>query len=283
MALNEACQLWIEQRLNEELEQRQDKEKSLRQIGREIAEEIERLFEARVNPDTIRKRAERQFGTNVPPEESEIKSIVSSNLEKLEKTWGGPRPGSGRKPDNKFEPEGFLPTDGKQGIAHVSYNTGQNEWYTPVSLVESARSVMGSIDTDPASSEIANNIVKASLFYTKETDGLDKKWEGNVWMNPPYSQPLISLFSDAVTDKFKKGEIKQAIVLVNNATETRWFRKMASESSMICFIGGRVRFIDMEGNPGAPLQGQAVLYMGENEDEFLGEFSTHGFVVEVLK
>jgi len=273
MALNEACLLWIEQRLDEELEQRQDKEKSLRQIGREIAAEVERLFEAKATPGAISKRFERTLKTNVAQQESPLKPAPSGNLEKLEKTWGGPRPGSGRKPEH-----------GKQGIAHVSYNTGQNEWYTPVSLVESARSVMGSIDTDPASSEIANNIIKASLFYTKETDGLDKKWEGNVWMNPPYSQPLISLFSDAVTDKFKKGEIKQAIVLVNNATETRWFRKMASESSMICFIGGRVRFIDMEGNPGgAPLQGQAVLYMGENEDEFLSEFSTHGFVVEVLR
>lgn len=51
MAINEACQVWIEQRIKEELEG--GGEKSLREIGRVIAAEIEKVFEAKVNPITI--------------------------------------------------------------------------------------------------------------------------------------------------------------------------------------------------------------------------------------
>ncbi len=71
MAINEACQLWIEQRITEELAERGDTGKSLREIGRELAAEIERVFEAKVNPDTLRKKAERiEGGTNVPTGEN---------------------------------------------------------------------------------------------------------------------------------------------------------------------------------------------------------------------
>ena len=79
---------------------------------------------------------------------------------------------------------------------HVAQNSGENEWYTPPQFIESARLVMGSIDTDPASNPIANATVKATRFFTKDEDGLKQKWEGNVWMNPPYAQPLVARFAE---------------------------------------------------------------------------------------
>lgn len=57
MAINEACQVWIEQRIQEELETKG--EKSLRSIAGEIASEIERIFEAKVKPTTIVSRVQR--------------------------------------------------------------------------------------------------------------------------------------------------------------------------------------------------------------------------------
>ena len=84
---------------------------------------------------------------------------------------------------------------------HVSNNSGENEWYTPFNIIESARVVMGSIDLDPASSESANNIVKATKYYTKEDNGLEQSWFGNIWLNPPYSQPLVKYFTNAVVSK----------------------------------------------------------------------------------
>jgi hypothetical protein len=163
---------------------------------------------------------------------------------------------------------------------HVSFNTGENEWYTPTKYIESARLVMGSIDTDPASSELANKTVKANKYFTEETNGLNQKWEGNVWMNPPYAQPLISDFSNCLIEKYNAGEFNQACVLVNNATETQFYQVLMKCCSAICFIKGRIKFIDENGNAtGAPLQGQTIIYYGSNLKQFVDEFSKYGQVL----
>lgn len=162
---------------------------------------------------------------------------------------------------------------------HVANNSGNNEWYTPPDYIEAARQVMGSIDLDPASSVIANKTVQAKQFFTADDDGLQQEWRGNVWMNPPYSAELIGKFASSLCDYFLAGDVGQAIVLVNNATETRWFQEMAESSSAICFPRSRVRFLDPEGVPGAPLQGQAVIYMGADVEAFKRQFGNFGFVL----
>ena len=164
--------------------------------------------------------------------------------------------------------------------AHVSNNSGNNEWYTPPMYVQAARDVMGSIDVDPASCALANNTVLATTFYDERTNGLTKTWSGNVWMNPPYAQPLITQFCSALVEKFQAGEVKQACVLVNNGTETGWFQSLLEHASAACLVKTRIKFIDKDGNPsGAPLQGQAILYLGKNTGEFSGVFSSFGKVL----
>ena len=164
--------------------------------------------------------------------------------------------------------------------AHVGHATGENEWYTPECYIEAVKELMGTIDVDPASSERPNKIVQASTYYTIETDGLKQKWTGNVWMNPPYSQPLIKEFCDLLVKKFLDGEVKQACVLVNNATETGFYQTMLQHCQAVCFIAGRVKFLDKEGNStGAPLQGQTILYFGENPEAFYSIFSKFGVVL----
>jgi len=162
---------------------------------------------------------------------------------------------------------------------HVAYNSGENEWYTPPEFIISAREVMGEIDLDPASTQKANKIVGAKKIYTEETDGLDEKnsWSGKVWMNPPYDGKLIKLFASRYADNVKNGNITEGIVLVNNATETGWFAELVSVSAAVVFTFNRVKFLDPQGNPGAPLQGQALLYSGNNEVKFLQEYSKFGW------
>ena len=161
---------------------------------------------------------------------------------------------------------------------HVSHNSGNNEWYTPSEFIDAARTVMGGIDLDPASSEQANGIVGASEFYTQESDGLMQKWHGRVWMNPPYAQDLIKRFSEKLLSELQN--IEQAIVLVNNATETEWFRRMLGALSAVCFPTHRIKFMDLNGEAnGAPLQGQAVLYLGMRADRFVTNFQQFGTVL----
>lgn len=164
---------------------------------------------------------------------------------------------------------------------HVANNSGNNEWYTPAEYIEAAREAMGSIDTDPASNDIANKVVKAEKYYTIETDGLAHDWHGNVWMNPPYSSDLITKFIEKL--KEQRGNYEQAIILVNNATETQWFYEIVKIASAVCFPKSRVKFYMPDGKTGAPLQGQAVLYVGNNTEKFISAFGGIGWTAKITE
>ena len=155
----------------------------------------------------------------------------------------------------------------------VAFNTGNNERYTPADIIEDARKVLGTIDLDPASSELANETVKASKIYTAEDDGLAHEWAGNIWLNPPYSKDLLALFAE----KLVSSTFNQAIVLVINSTETKWFSKLISKASAIVFPTGRVICPSPVGNDSSPLQGSAIIYFGNNPQMFLDVFEPRGW------
>lgn len=161
----------------------------------------------------------------------------------------------------------------KKSKPHVSHNSHDDEWYTPSDYIESARKVMGSIDLDPASNEHANKTVKAAHIFTEQDNGLKQEWYGNVWLNPPYSASLIPLFADKVA----KREFEQAVVLVNNATETKWFRMLVNYADAIVFKTGRIKFLKRDGQHNTPLQGQAFIYYGDYPETFIDEFEQYGW------
>ena len=164
-----------------------------------------------------------------------------------------------------------------QMTACVGQSTGDTEWFTPTEVIELARDVMGGIDLDPASTAAANRIVKARQFFTRERDGLAQAWNGRIWMNPPYAHPLMTLFMDKLAGEVERGGVSAAVVLVNNATETAWFRALTRVSSAVCFPHGRVVF-SHHGKPATPAQGQAVLYVGGQWSRFHQVFAAIGDV-----
>lgn len=199
------------------------------------------------------------------------------SIPKAKKTIEGERASANRILDHKISPVAQQPPP------HVSHNSGDNEWYTPQEYIGAARSVLGEFDLDPASSLEANKVVGAAKFYTSEDNGLTLPWQGRVWMNPPYAASLISPFCNKLASSFNEGEVTEACVLVNNATETGWFHTLAEVASAICFPRGRVRFWHPNKSSAVPLQGQAVIYMGDKVDEFVRAFSSFGMVVSVLE
>ena len=96
MAIPEVCHVWIEERIKEEL----PTGKSMREIGRVIAEEIAVHFDREVNPRTIEKRVERT-ATNVAPHPTIEETTKKPEIKEIKRAKdgtirGGRREGSGR-------------------------------------------------------------------------------------------------------------------------------------------------------------------------------------------
>ena len=212
---------------------------------------------------------------------------VSNDLKPAEEySSPGDKSLQGHKPPSATTEEhsSLSPTDGATVAreaehhhqAHVSRNSGEQEWYTPPEYLHAARQVLGSIALDPASTPEANAVVQAQRFFTAMDDGLLQPWAGTVWLNPPYAPTLIGLFLAKLRRHLEAGDVPAALVLVNNATETLWFSDFTPVVSAACFPRGRVRFVSPHGEEGTPLQGQAVLYSGPDVSHFATVFIQFG-------
>jgi phage N-6-adenine-methyltransferase len=177
--------------------------------------------------------------------------------------------------------EGRAPT--KADIKnHVrgTFGTGNNEWNTPAEYIELARSVLGTIDVDPASNALAQETIRAATYYTQDDDGLTKRWKGKVWLNPPYAQPHMTSFADKMIAEIDNGNVTEAIMLTHNYTDTTWFHALKAKAAAICFTKGRIRFVQGEDQPpGNPTQGQAFFYFGNDVPRFAEVFSQIGFIM----
>jgi len=156
--------------------------------------------------------------------------------------------------------------------------TGENEWYTPERYILLARKVLGKIDLDPASSEKANLIVQARKFYSEKDNGLTKQWNGKIWLNPPYAQPLIEHFVEKMVEERSAGRVTEAIMLTHNYSDTTWFHKACAIADAVCLTRGRIKFVDTDGDECAPTQGQAFFYFGDNIKTFTKAFIEVGSI-----
>ena len=159
------------------------------------------------------------------------------------------------------------------------------EWYTPAKYVNAARSVMGRIDLDPASTALANTVVQASTFYDEEANGLDYPWPGRVWLNPPYCRTNhISnqeIWSCRLIAQYEAGITTEAILLTNASTEGGWFQRLWDYP--ICFARDRV-FFNRPGRlrPAKMQFGTCFVYLGPDVPIFIDVFRAFGRVVRAV-
>ena len=172
------------------------------------------------------------------------------------------------------------------GKPHLSQALGQEEWNTPEALLVVAREAMGGIDLDPASNPQAQSRVQARKFYTKDENGLTQPWVGRIYLNPPYTGGLVDQFADKLIAEYVAGNVTEAVWLTNNSADTGWFHRLAEKAAVVVFLRGRVKFWkvgkDSEELQGSPLQGQVLMYLGQNAKRFVtacaGQQETNGYV-----
>lgn len=168
-----------------------------------------------------------------------------------------------------------------------------NEWYTPAKYIEAARTVMGGIDLDPASCDVANLTVKATRYYTQDDDGLSKLWYGNVYCNPPFTTQArnkgglfksgMGLFCAKLIQEYQCGNVQQAILLTMPNTQTRWFQPLWNYP--ICFTGHSLKFEGPRRFPDKRNQamfGTIFVYLGPNEAKFVEIFSQFGRIAKAI-
>jgi phage N-6-adenine-methyltransferase len=157
---------------------------------------------------------------------------------------------------------------------------GDNEWHTPPEILNLVRAVLGGgIDLDPASNADAQKVVRAKRFFAKADSGLDHPWAGRVFLNPPYSVPLIAQFVAKLVHEHRAGRVSAAILLTNNSTDAKWFHEAMAAAEAVCFTLGRIEFRKWTGEVGAPPQGQALFYFGPERSRFIQIFSRLGTVL----
>jgi len=156
----------------------------------------------------------------------------------------------------------------KKGIgSHQSANMKNDEWLTPPIIIKA----LGGFDLDPCA-PIVRPWETATNHFTKNDNGLEKKWKGRVWCNPPYGLQA--------NDWLKKmTEHGDGIALIFARTETKMFFKWVwNSATAVKFIEGRLFFHYVDGtkanaNAGAP---SVLIAYGKKNAEVLKNCTVKG-------
>ena len=135
-----------------------------------------------------------------------------------------------------------------------------DEHYTPKILFEILNV---KFDLDVASPSGGSGI--APKWFDKNMDGLSQEWFGNVWMNPPYSNPTPWV------EKFIKHGGGIALLPV---TRGRWWDAMWANSDAVVPLAYNFKFDRPDNLPSKPIVFRTFLYaIGEDNAKALHSIS----------
>jgi ParB family chromosome partitioning protein len=162
-----------------------------------------------------------------------------------------------------------------------SANAVENDdWYTPPELLDVIRlRILRGIDLDPFSSDIANQTVKAGQYLTADDDALHCEWprrsskRNRVFMNPPYSRNLCAAAVARLLKEYESRNVTDAVVLVNNMSDTRWFRQLVDASSRYSYFTGRIGFVNAAGQAVSGNTRGQTLFLLSKDKQIIGSFT----------
>ena len=123
---------------------------------------------------------------------------------------------------------------------HEAPHHGETDvWLTPPHVL----TALGPFDLDPCAA-VDQPWRTATVQFTVKDDGLSQRWDGRVWLNPPYG----ALVARWLARLAKHGN---GIALVFARTDTAWFQGIAQRVDAINFLTPRLTFHRPDGTPGA--------------------------------
>ena len=158
----------------------------------------------------------------------------------------------------------------KKGMGSHQKSIGDNQvWLTPKFILNA----LGPFDLDPCAAPEPRPWNTATKHIVEKEDGLSQKWEGRVWLNPPYDQNVIGKWVSKLAHHGK------GTALIFARTETQFFMREVFEKAQSClFLEGRLHFHTPEGfrakhNGGAP---SVLVAYGNDDSEILYESGLEG-------
>lgn len=133
------------------------------------------------------------------------------------------------------------------------FSSSSDEWETPQHIIDQLNEEFH-FTLDPCASH-SNH--KCDRYFTKEDDGLSKKWGGVVFCNPPYSQ--IAKWIKKASEEAEEGTT--VVLLIPARTDTRWFHDYIYGKHEIRFIKGRLHFNNSKWS--APFPSMIVVMKGD--------------------
>ena len=163
-----------------------------------------------------------------------------------------------------------------------------DEWYTPKEVLKA----LGRFDLDPCA-PIRPLWPTAEVMYDRNMDGLSLKWEGRVWLNPPYSRPLIEQFVRKLaehgigcagkTARQLRRQDYETFDLLFNRCDSKMFQDVIFEKATgMKFLRHRIRFYRPDGTRGdSPGCGSILIAFGVENAEVLKNCSIEGKYVQL--
>lgn len=115
---------------------------------------------------------------------------------------------------------------------HHSHRAGTVEWLTPPAVI----AALGPFDIDPCA-PIVQPYPTARRVLTARDNGLTQKWNGRVWLNPPYANGVIEKWLARMADH----DHGTALIFARTETEA-FFRHVWERAAALLFMRGRINF-----------------------------------------
>jgi phage N-6-adenine-methyltransferase len=130
------------------------------------------------------------------------------------------------------------------------YTSNTDNWETPANTFNELNKEFNFNLDVCASSDNA----KCKKYFTKEINGLNQKWEGNCFMNPPYGKEIYKWIEKAYNSSLQGLTV---VCLLPARTDTKWFHNYCIKGE-IRFIKGRLKFGDSKNS--APFPSMIVIF-----------------------
>lgn len=125
-------------------------------------------------------------------------------------------------------------------------------------------------------------LMKISAYHKARGDQVEwysliQNWGGRIWLNPPYSKPLIWQFVE------KLAEHGNGIALLFNRCDSNKFQDIIfTKATGMMFLRNRIKFFRPDGTRGdSPGCGSVLIAFGRENAEILRNCSLQGKYVEL--